>query len=63
LLPVILFGTGATFLFANMEWLGASGSAVACIGYTVVAWKRLHGNLSYAKPPPILELRRRLKRP
>lgn len=59
-LPVILFGTGAAILFADRKWLGTSICAVACIVYSVVGWKRLHGKLTYTRPPLIHELRRRL---
>jgi hypothetical protein len=61
-LPVIMFGTFATMLFADGKWVGASVCAVACVVYAVVGWKRLHGKLTYLKPPLILELRRRLDR-
>jgi hypothetical protein len=61
-LPVIMFGTLATMLFANGKWVEASMCAAACIVYAVVGWKRLHGKLTYLKPPLILELRRRLHR-
>ena len=60
MLPIIMFGRGATILFADRKWLGASICAAACIVYAVVGWKRLHGKLTYTKPPLILELRRRL---
>lgn len=59
-LPVIMCGTGATILFLDRKWLGAFMCAAACGVYAVVGWKRLHGKLSYIKPPPILELRRQL---
>jgi hypothetical protein len=59
-LPVIMFGTGATILFADRKWLGTSICAAACIVYAVVGWKRLHGKLTSTKPALILELRRRL---
>ena len=60
MLPVIMFGTGTTIPFADRKWLGASIWPAACIAYAVVGWKRLHGKLTYTKPPLILELRRRL---
>jgi hypothetical protein len=59
-LPVIMFGTIATILSVDRKWLGAFICAVACGLYAVVAWKRLHGKLSYIKPPQILELRRQI---
>jgi hypothetical protein len=59
-LPVIMFGTMATILSLDRKWLGAFICAVACGLYAVVAWKRLHGKLSFIKPPQILELRRRM---
>jgi hypothetical protein len=59
-LPVIMFGTIAAILSAERKWLGAFICAVACSLYAVVAWKRLHGKLSYIKPPQILELRRQI---
>jgi hypothetical protein len=61
-LPVIMFGTGAAVLFADRAWVGASMCAAVCIVYAVVGWKRLHGKLTYTKPPLILELRRGLDR-
>lgn len=60
-LPVIMFGAMATLLLADGKWLGVFVCASACVVYSVLAWKRLHGKLSYIKPPPILELRRQLK--
>lgn len=45
-LPVIMFGTGVTILFADRKWLEASICAAACIVYAVVGWKRLHGKLT-----------------
>jgi hypothetical protein len=59
-LPVIMFGTIATILSVDGKWLGAFICAVACGLYAVVAWKRLHGKLSYIKPPQIVELRRQI---
>jgi len=59
-LPVLMFGTGATILSIDRKWFGAFICAVACGLYAVVAWKRLHGKLSYIKPPQILELRRQI---
>lgn len=60
-LPVIVFGAMATLFLADGKWLGALVCMTACVVYSVFAWKRLHGKLSYIKPPPILELRRQLK--
>lgn len=60
-LPVIVFGAMATLFLADGKWLGAFIRMTACVVYSVFAWKRLHGKLSYIKPPPILELRRQLK--
>jgi hypothetical protein len=59
-LPVIMFGAIATLLLADRKWLGAFTCATACMVCAVLAWKRLHGKLSYIKPPPILKLRRQL---
>jgi hypothetical protein len=59
--PPIAFGTVAALRFADRDWFGASFFGAFCAIYTVLGWQRLHGKLSYTQPPPILELRRRLK--